>query len=51
MIGEAMQKASTGAIGTPAAKRPATSGITPQEQKGDNAPKIEATTIAFIGLP
>ena len=49
MIGEAMQKARTGAIGTPATSRLATSGITPQEQKGDSAPNSDAVKIAMAG--
>jgi len=51
MIGDAMQNASTGAIGTPAASKPATSGMTPHEQNGESAPKMEARAIALTGLP
>ena len=51
IIGEAIQNANTGAMGTPAASSPATKGITPQEQKGESAPNIEATAIALTGLP
>jgi len=44
MIGEASQKAMTAESGTPIASSAAISGMTPQEQKGDNptasAPKI-----------
>ena len=36
--GELSQNAITGASGTPAASRPATTGTTPQEQKGESAP-------------
>ncbi len=43
--GDAIQNAMTGASGTPAPSRPATSGITPQEQNGSNAPIREATRI------
>ena len=44
IIGDAIQKANTGAIGTPAAKRPATKGITPQEHRGIGIP----INVAFI---
>src|ERR1700756_1621388 len=43
--GDEIQKAITGANGTPALRSPATSGITPQEQNGSRAPINEATTI------
>jgi len=49
MMGEAMQKARTGASGTPATSIPATSGTTPQEQNGDRAPKIDAVITATAG--
>jgi hypothetical protein len=42
MIGEAIQKAITGASGTPAASSAATIGTTPHEQKGDSAPNTAA---------
>ncbi len=51
MIGEAIQKAITGASGTPAASNEATSGITPQEQNGESAPTRDAATIAETGEP
>lgn len=50
-MGEAIQKARTGANGTPLANRAATRGITPQEQKGDSAPTMDAITTAFTGFP
>ena len=51
MIGDAMQKAITGARGTPDASMAAIRGITPHEQKGDNAPASEAAKIVAQGLP
>ena len=44
--GEATQKASTGARGTPASNSAAIRGTTPQEQKGESAPARAAMTIA-----
>ncbi len=49
--GEASQKAITGASGTPMASRAAISGITPHEQKGDNAPMPAAKTIIALVRP
>jgi len=49
--GDAIQKAITGARGTPAANRPAINGITPHEQKGESAPKAAAIIIARTGWP
>jgi hypothetical protein len=49
--GEEIQNAMTGANGTPAPRRPATSGITPQEQNGRSAPISEATTIIRLWRP
>jgi hypothetical protein len=48
--GEAIQKAITGARGTPPMSRAATIGITLQEQKGLNAPTIVARRIAMRGV-
>ena len=45
MIGEASQKAMTGASGTPMVKSAAMIGITPHEQKGDSAPNRAAMPI------
>ena len=45
IVGEATQKAITGARGTPAIKSPATSGMTVQEQNGLNAPTAVARSI------
>ena len=39
----------TGAMGTPATSRLATSGTTPQEQNGDKAPNSDAMTMAVAG--
>ena len=47
--GDEIQNAITGANGTPAANRPAMIGTTPQEQNGENAPKMEARKIAVMG--
>ena len=49
--GEAIQKAMTGASGTPAAKRPAMSGITPHEQKGVRPPTTAAMGITQPSRP
>ncbi len=49
MIGEAMAKAMTAESGTPAASSAAISGTTPQEQKGDKAPKAAASTMVRTG--
>ena len=49
--GDEIQNAITGASGTPAPSRPATSGMTPQEQKGSNAPISDATTIMRLCRP
>ena len=49
--GEARQNAITGAKGTPAISNPAIIGTTPQEQKGDSAPKREAIIMALWGCP
>ena len=51
MTGEASQKAITADKGTPMDKSAAISGITPQEQKGDSAPKAAATAIIVRGDP
>ena len=51
MIGEAIQKAITGASGTPAPSMAAMRGITPQEQKGESAPTKAAIMVALTGLP
>ena len=51
MSGDAKQNAITGASGTPAISSPAMIGTTPQEQKGDRAPKRDATIIALKGCP
>jgi hypothetical protein len=40
--GDEIQNAITGASGTPAPRRPATSGMTPQEQNGRSAPINDA---------
>jgi hypothetical protein len=50
MIGEESQKAMTAESGTPAAKSEATTGTTPQEQKGEKAPARVAMKIAASGL-
>ena len=42
--GDEIQNAITGANGTPAPSSPATSGMTPHEQKGSNAPMSDAVT-------
>jgi hypothetical protein len=47
--GEAIQKDITGARGTPPINRVATTGMTPQEQKGLKAPTAVARKIATIG--
>ena len=49
MRGEAIQNAMTGASGTPAPRRPAMIGTTPQEQKGEKAPNSAARKIAVMG--
>jgi hypothetical protein len=46
-----MQKAITGARGTPDASMAAIKGITPHEQKGDKAPASEAAKMVTHGLP
>ena len=51
MMGEAIQKAITGARGTPDANMAAISGITPHEQKGERAPAREAAIIVTQDLP
>ena len=51
MIGEASQKAMTGASGTPIARSAAMIGTTPQEQNGDSAPNSAAIRIIRAGLP
>jgi len=47
--GDAIQKAITGAMGTPAINKAAITGITPHEQKGLKAPTRVASKIAVIG--
>jgi len=49
--GDAIQKAITGANGTPAPSSAAISGITPQEQNGEIAPTSAASSVARHGLP
>ena len=51
MIGDAIQKAITGANGTPAPSSAAISGITPQEQNGEMAPTSAASRVARNGWP
>ena len=48
--GDAIQKAITGASGTPPISSEATTGITLQEQNGLNAPTAVASTMATSGL-
>ena len=48
--GDAIQKDMTGAKGTPLISSAAMTGITPQEQKGLNAPTMVARRMAVIGL-
>ena len=49
--GDASQKAMTGARGTPLASKAAMRGITPHEQKGDNAPMRLANTTIISKRP
>ncbi len=51
MIGDAIQKAMTGASGTPAPSIAAINGITPQEQKGETEPTRAASKVARNGCP
>ena len=51
MTGEASQNAMTGASGTPAWSIAAISGMTPQEQNGESAPKRAASVTVRSGLP
>tara|TARA_B100000767_G_C19497992_1_gene423070 strand:+ start:79 stop:354 length:276 start_codon:yes stop_codon:yes gene_type:complete len=51
IMGDAIQKAITGASGKPARSIAAMSGITPQEQNGETAPTNAARIGAFTGLP
>jgi hypothetical protein len=51
MRGEASQKAMTAGNGTPMTSRAAMSGMTPQEQKGEKAPTMLATTIIGRSRP
>jgi len=51
ITGDAKQKAITGASGTPARNNAAINGTTPQEQKGDSAPKRAPVMIAVSCLP
>ena len=51
MIGDASQKAMTGASGTPARSIAAMRGMTPHEQNGDRAPTTAARTTVRPGLP
>ena len=51
IIGEDMQKAMTGASGTPDANIAAISGITPHEQKGESAPARDAATMVGQDFP
>ncbi len=48
--GEASQKDITGAKGTPPISKAAITGITPQEQKGLNAPTMVAKNIDITGF-
>jgi hypothetical protein len=47
--GEAIQNDITGANGTPLIRSVAITGMTPQEQKGLNAPTAVANSMAIIG--
>ena len=51
IIGEDMQKAITGANGTPDANIAAINGITPHEQKGERAPASDAATMVTQDFP